>query len=100
MVGRLALRKEFFYVALILGVALTSLSVESAIPLGVFLGVLVTLRAVQLLGEASTVPMVLSLFITHAVKEIVTADIPEVKWWIYLALGIAAFIRDWRRNME
>jgi hypothetical protein len=98
MVKAVTTRKEFFYVALVLGVALTSLSVESAIPLGVFLGVLVTLRAIQVLGETSTVAMAISLFITHAMKEIMTTDVPGVKWWIYLALGIAALIRDWRRS--
>jgi hypothetical protein len=91
-------RRELFYVALVLGAPLTWLSLEFSNPLGVFLGVLVTLRAVQVLGEASTVPMVISLFIAHALREIMSSDVPGVKWWVYLALGIAALVRDWRNQ--
>ncbi len=91
-------RREFFYVALLLGVAITSLSLEFSNPLGTFLGVLLVLKGIQVLGEAATVPVVLSLFITNTVREIVTSDAPEVKWWIYLALGVASLVRDWRRN--
>jgi hypothetical protein len=93
-------RRELFYVALVLGAPLTWLSLEFSNPLGVFLGVLVTLRAVQVLGEASTVPMVISLFTAHALREIMSSDVPGVKWWVYLALGIAALVRDWRNQMN
>jgi len=99
MVKAVVGKEVFFYVALLIGTALTSLSVELSNPLGAFFGVLVTLRAVQVLGERGTVPIALSLFLTHVVKEIAVSDTPGVKWWVYLALGIAALVKDWRRQM-
>jgi len=100
MIKTVAVGKEaFFYVSLLVGTALISLSAEHSNPLGAFLGVLLTLKAVQVLGERGTIPIVLSLFLTHVAKEILNSDTPGVKWWVYLALGIAALAKDWRRQM-
>ncbi len=90
-------RKDIAYIAVILGASLTSLSVEFLIPPGIFLGTLATLRALQVMGEGATVPLVLSLFITDTVREVFSSAAPGVKWWVYLALGVAALARDWRR---